>query len=49
MAVALNARDLIGQHGFTQEHYDALTGPWRKTIGRIHPDDLDIYEAEAQS
>jgi hypothetical protein len=31
--------DLIGQHGFTQEHYDTLTGPWRKVIGPIHPDD----------
>jgi hypothetical protein len=22
-------RDLIGEHGFTQAHYDLLTGPWR--------------------
>lgn len=35
-------RDLIGQHGFTQDHYDLLTGPWRRTIGRIHPDDADL-------
>ena len=38
-ARALVVRDLIGQHGFTQEHYDTLTGPWRKVIGPVHPDD----------
>ena len=38
-ALTLVVRDLIGQHGFTQEHYDALTGPWRTVIGPIHPDD----------
>lgn len=38
---AVAARDLIGQHGFTQEHYDALTGPWRKAVGPVHPDDKD--------
>ena len=38
-AGALVVRDLIGQHGFTQEHYDTLTGPWRKVIGPVHPDD----------
>lgn len=31
--------DLIGEHGFTQDHYDTLTGPWRKTIGQLHADD----------
>jgi len=45
-ARAAATRDLIGQHGYTQEHYDILSGPWRKTIGKIHPDDLDIYEAD---
>ena len=45
-SVALNSRDLIGQHGFTQEHYDLLSGPWRTTIGRLHPDDPDIFEAD---
>lgn len=35
-------RDLIGSHGFTQEHYDLLTGPWRKVIGPIHPEDEDL-------
>ncbi|MEM7342467.1 MAG: hypothetical protein AAF467_27765 [Actinomycetota bacterium] len=28
-AGALTMRDLIGQHGFTQAHYDTLTAPWR--------------------
>ncbi len=35
---ALLARDLIGDV-FTQAHYDFLTGPWRKAIGPVHPDD----------
>jgi hypothetical protein len=38
-ARALVARDLIGQHGFTQEHYDLLTDPWVSVIGPVHPDD----------
>ena len=38
-AVALVVRDLISPDGFTQEHYDILTGPWRQIIGPIHPDD----------
>ena len=41
-ASALVVRDLIGQRGFTQERYDLLTGPWRTTIGPIHPDDKDL-------
>ena len=41
-AWALSTRDLIGQNGFTQEHYDTLTGPWRKVIGPIHPDDEEM-------
>lgn len=41
-ARALVVRDLIGQHGFTQEHYDLLTRPWRTAIGPIHPDDEDL-------
>jgi hypothetical protein len=28
-ALAVPVRDLIGQHGLTQEHYELLTGPWR--------------------
>lgn len=36
---ALIVRDLIGQHGFTQEHYDTLTAPWAQVIGKVHPDD----------
>lgn len=38
-ALALVVRDLIGQHGFTQQHYDLLTTPWRQVIGPVHPDD----------
>jgi hypothetical protein len=38
-AAVLSIRDLIGQHGFAQEHYDTLTAPWRRVIGSIHPDD----------
>lgn len=38
-ALALSVRDLIGEHGFTQEHYDTLTKPWRVVIGVPHPDD----------
>ena len=38
-ARALTLRDLIGQHGFTQAHYDTLTGPWASVIGPVHPDD----------
>ena len=38
-ARALVVRDLIGSDGFTQDHYDTLTGPWRKVIGPAHPDD----------
>jgi hypothetical protein len=38
-AEALVVRDLIGRRGFTQAHYDLLTGPWAKVIGPVHPDD----------
>ena len=31
--VALAVRDLIGQHGFTQEHFDTLVGPWESVMG----------------
>ena len=41
-AVALVVRDLIGQHGLTQDHYDILTRPWRTLIGPIHPDDKEM-------
>lgn len=41
-AGALSIRDQIGFHGFTQEHYDTLTMPWRKALGRIHPDDAEM-------
>jgi hypothetical protein len=38
-AWALVVRDLIGEHWFTQAHYDTLTGPWRTVVGPVHPDD----------
>ena len=41
-ARALVVRDLIGQHGLTQAHYDTLTLPWRTVIGPIHPDDSAV-------
>lgn len=41
-AVALAVRDLIGQHGFTQDHYDTLTRPWATVIGPAHPDDKPV-------
>jgi hypothetical protein len=41
-AAALIVRDLIGQDGFTQENYDKLSGPWRRVIGKIHADDVDL-------
>ena len=41
-AVALVVRDLIGQHGLTQDHYDTLTRTWRTVIGPIHPDDPEV-------
>jgi len=36
---ALFVRDLISDAGFTRTDYDTLTGPWRRVIGTIHPDD----------
>lgn len=41
-ARVLVVRDLIGSHGFTQAHYDTLTGPWRSVIGPVHPDDKEL-------
>lgn len=41
-AWALVVRDLIGQHGLTQEHYDTLTRPWREVVGPVHPDDRPL-------
>ena len=38
-ARAIVVRDLIGTNGFTQDHYDTLTGPWRRVIGPVHADD----------
>lgn len=46
----LVARHLIGSD-FTQEHYDDLTGPWRRNIGPVHPGDrpLDQYPTAPNS
>lgn len=41
-AGALSVRDLIGQYGFTQEHYDTITEVWRKVIGHVHPEDGEL-------
>lgn len=41
-ARALVVRDLIGQHGFEQHHYDTLTKPWRSVMGPLHPDDAPV-------
>jgi hypothetical protein len=38
-AETLSVRDLIGYGDFTWDDYDVLTGPWRRAIGPIHPDD----------
>ena len=43
-AWALAVRDLIGQHGFTQAHYDTLAGPWRTVTGPVHPDDAEVAQ-----
>jgi len=45
-AWALVVRDLIGRHGFAQEHYDTLTLPWRRVIGPLHPDDEEVDRGE---
>jgi hypothetical protein len=41
-ARALVVRDLIGQHGFTQAHYDLMTVPWAKVVGPVHLDDKPV-------
>jgi hypothetical protein len=38
VARALIVRDLI-----SQEQYDLLTVLWRTVVGRIHPDDADLF------
>ena len=38
-AAGLMCRDLIGQYA-----YNLLTGPWRRTIGPIHPDDAPMSD-----
>lgn len=34
-ALAVATRHLIGTAGYTQEHYDALIGPWLAAVGEI--------------
>ena len=46
-AGALAVSDLISQHGFTQAHYDLLTGPLASVIGPIHPDDTTANKEQA--
>ena len=41
-AGALVTRDLIGQHGYTQAHYDLLVQPWATIISQVHPDDAPV-------
>ncbi|MDF3280450.1 hypothetical protein [Gordonia sp. N1V] len=41
-AWALVTRDLIGTNGYTQEHYDLLTEPWRQVMGPLHADDAEM-------
>jgi hypothetical protein len=39
-ALALATRHLVGQYGYTQSHYDALTGRVAEILGHpLHPDD----------
>ena len=42
-AGGLLVRDLVGT-ALTQDQYDLLTGPWRRVIGPLHPDDVDLRE-----
>lgn len=37
--IGLYSRDSI-----TVEQYEALTQPWRKVIGPIHPEDVDVFQ-----
>ncbi len=40
VAVALVVRDLIDEDTeWNQAAYDLVTGPWRRVVGPIHPDD----------
>lgn len=40
-ARGLLTRPLIGTASYTQDDYDTLTGPWRRVVGSIHPDDAE--------
>jgi hypothetical protein len=39
---ALVLRDLIGQYGYCQRHYDTHTRPWANVIGPVHPRDFEV-------
>ena len=42
VTLALCVRSAVGTHGFTQAHYDTLTGPWRTAIGKAHFADAEV-------
>jgi hypothetical protein len=42
VTLALCVRSAIGTHGFTQRHYDLLTGPWRAAVGKAHFADAEV-------
>lgn len=46
-ARALTTRDLISTTGYTQAHYDLLTGPWRQVMGPLHADDGEVVGMSA--
>ena len=35
VVLAIVTKDLVGQHGYRQEHYDFLVWPWEQVMGRI--------------
>ena len=51
-AIGAATRHLLNSNGYRRRHYDLLTGPWRRYIGRLHESDPDLGEpaafAEAQ-
>lgn len=45
--LALSVRHLIGQHGFTQEHFDTLVGPWESVVGTEWTREATVRDASA--
>lgn len=42
-ARALLARDRVGQEpGWDKAAYDRMSGPWRRFVGPLHPDDMPL-------